>query len=77
MGWAASRASGDDWPQPEIKPIRLRINVVMDIRRTKGPFFPLGVANNIAICLGDYQLIGGAAKPLKDSERALHDPHSV
>jgi len=76
MGWAASRASGDDWPQPEIKPIRLRINVVMISGARKVLFYRWEVANNIAICLGDYQLIGGAAKPLKDSERALLDPHS-
>jgi hypothetical protein len=40
-------------------------------------FYRWEVANNIAICLGYYQLIGGAAKPLKDFETTLLDPHSV
>ena len=77
MGWAAARASGDDWPQPAIKQLRPRINVVVDLRRTEGPFCRWDVANNVAIHQGDYQLTGGAAKPSKDSETNLLDLHSV
>ena len=77
MGWAASRASGDDWPQPEIKPIRLRINVVVDLRRTKSPFLPLGGCEQYCDLSGRLSAEGGAAKPIKDFETTLFDPHSV